>query len=140
LAALAAVLVLATGGPPSVQDVAQAALLPPTGPVPAGAHVGAVRFPDSQEAHGWQLAGARSDSLGGRHALTVTYRHGTWSLGYTVVDGSPLKLPAGRRTERYVVTRSGNATVVTWHEAGRTCVVASRSVPERLLLHFASWS
>jgi hypothetical protein len=62
---------------------------------------------------------------------------------YTVVAGSPVRRPAGRTVRfagrRYVVLRAAGATVVSWRQAGHTCVLASTTVASRDLVRFASW-
>ena len=55
-------------------------------------------------------------------------------IGYAIVAGDPLPATtAGAGVERggvrFRVLDSGGATVVTWREAGHTCILAARGVP-----------
>lgn len=139
LAAGALALVVWPGGAtaPDVSAVARVALAAPVSPPPAargeqlaGWSVGGVGFPAGSE--GWRPAGVRESRVGGRTARTVTYeRAGAW-VGYTVVDGAALPLPADGRDTSYDgipvrVIRRGPTTTVVWFRNGRTCVLASRT-------------
>jgi hypothetical protein len=100
------------------------------------ASFGGVTYPDWKRHFGWRAAGQRDDTIGGRQAHTVFYRHTHHRIGYTVVAGKPLKRPAG--AQRLVVNglvmyryRNGRDTVVTFRRNGRTCVLAG-------YVHFAS--
>ena len=142
-AALAALVLVVTGGGPTVQDVAVAALRAPTLPAAAGTHVGTVRFRDYGSQYGWRAVGRREDRVDGRRAVTVVYRNGGRGVHYAVLGGAPVRLPDGRRVtvqgRRYVVLRNAGATLVAWHQGGHTCVLASKAVGERELVRFASW-
>jgi hypothetical protein len=141
---------------PSFDDAARLALARSTAPAPAldpidtrlvAAHVGGLRFPNYAYAWPqWQTAGARSDHVGGRNAVTVTYRGPRGAVGYTIVDGAPLAEPAGARHVtaagvRLAIVRRPGTTFVTWRRAGHTCVLATR-VPgaEQQLVRFATWA
>jgi hypothetical protein len=160
LAALAAVvLVLAgVGGSPrapSIDDAAALALARPTAPAPAvertdtelHAYVGKIAFPNYTYIWPrWKAAGARADTISGRVTRTVTYRGPRGDVGYTIVDGKPLKEPqdARHRTAagiRLAIFRRGDATVVTWRRGGHTCVLAGRGPGvEAQLIKFATWA
>jgi hypothetical protein len=149
-----ALLATGSGGGPSLADAAGLALREPTGPAPPNdprherflrAGLGGVRFPNYRYSTPYATAGARSDELGGRRALTVVYRSGEREFGYTIVDGTPLAVPAGaRRVDRdglrLAVLRRGNATVVTWRQGGHTCVLAARGATVDRLIDWAAWS
>ncbi|HET6509332.1 MAG TPA: hypothetical protein VFG42_21220 [Baekduia sp.] len=154
---VAVVLVAGGGAAPTVGDAAALALSRPTQPAPAvdpsnayviDAGVGGIRFPNYTYAwSGWRAVGRRTDTISGRDATTVTYRGPQGDVGYTIVDGKPLDEPAAARWVtrdgvRYAVVRRGNATVVTWRQAGHTCVLAGRGAPgmEARLLAFAAWT
>jgi hypothetical protein len=142
---VAVAVVLTTGGSPSLQQVASAALHPPQGPARAGVRVGAIRFPDLRENFGWAWAGQRVDEVDGRRSVTVIYRRDGRGVHYAIVDGGPISLPDGaRRIERdgrsYAVLRDGDVRIVAWEQDGHTCVLASRAVGVEQLLRFASWN
>jgi hypothetical protein len=160
LAALAAVVLVLAGvgsGPsaPSIDDAAALALAAPTAPAPAvertntelHAYVGKLAFPNYRYIWPrWKAAGARADRLSGRATRTVTYRGPRGDVGYTIVDGEPLKEPqdARHRTAagiRLAIFRRGDATVVTWRRGGHTCVLAGRGPGvEAQLVKFATWA
>lgn len=155
-AAVAAV-VLALGGgssrTPTVLEASSVALEPASLASPAEnprrqgvleASVEGVSFPYWGGARGWPAAGARTDRLDGRVITTVFYtaRDGK-RIGYAIVAGSPLPMPAtgtavDRGGVRFHVLHSAGATVVTWREAGHTCILAARGVPAHTLLRLVS--
>ena len=150
--AVALGVVVLVGGGPGVQDVAAAALRPPTaaiGPVPAGSkvlneRVGVVRFPNYLAKFGWKAVGTRVDEIKGRATRTVFYEKGDRRIAYTVVSGAALENPdaATRATVEGVVLRSLRAkglTVVTWRRRGQTCVLSSKDVPLKELRTLAAW-
>jgi hypothetical protein len=161
LAAVAAVVLVLAGvggsaSAPSLDDAVALALAPPTKPAPAvdpaspqlvTAEVGGVTFPNYSYAWPrWTTKGARSDSVSGRDAITVVYRGPRGDVGYTIVDGKPLKAPDGARhvkaggLDLAVLHRDG-ATVVTWQRGGHTCVLAGRGAGvEQQLVQFATWT
>ncbi|HMJ37620.1 MAG TPA: hypothetical protein VK501_27185 [Baekduia sp.] len=161
-AAVALVLVVAGltggdgGGSPSFDDAAQLALARPNAPAPAvdpanttrvSAQLGGIDFPNYAYAWPkWRTAGTRQDRVGGREAVTVTYRGPKGDVGYTIVDGKPLDEPAGARhvtvgDVRLAVLQRGATTFVTWRRAGHTCVLASRAPGvEAQLVRFAAWA
>lgn len=153
-AALALFLVLpGSAGGPSVASAAELSTRPATAaaPTPQPAQpkllarsVGGVAFPNWQEKFGWQANGVRTDTLGGRRTATVFYRKEGRRLGYTIVDGAPLRVPSDATlvkragTELHAFTLHGRP-VVTWLRGGRTCVLAGAGVPRGVLLKLAAW-
>jgi hypothetical protein len=147
-------LTLGRGDAPSVADAAGLALRAPTQPAPRDdsrderflrAEIGGIRFPNYDYRTDWATAGARRDEVSGRDALTVVYRKGAETFGYTVVDGDPLEVPAGvRRISaeglRLAVLRRDGALVVTWRQNGHTCVLAGRTANLDQLIAWANWS
>jgi hypothetical protein len=160
LAAVAVVLVLAIGGGgpsgPSFDDAAQLALAQPSAPAPAPdptherlveAKVGDVQFPNySYDWPKWKTVGTRHDTIGGRDAVTVSYKGPMGTIGYTIVDGKPLDEPAGAQhvtvgDRRLVVLRRDGTTYVTWRRGGHTCILASRAADVQPdLVRFATWA
>jgi hypothetical protein len=147
-AAVVAVIVLSGGDnptAPSVQLAASVALRAPTAAAPeqSGDRLdvssAGVPFPYWQATVGWRAVGTRVDRVHGRRVVTVFYaapRHGR--VGYSIVDGAPLAVPAAhvinRRGIDFTVLNRSGATVVTWVRNGHTCVLASRtSGPQRLI-------
>lgn len=154
VAAVAAVIVVILvarsggAGAPTLPETARLALAAATLPAPAAdpSHPGlltvsvdGLAFPDWARAADWGATGARSDALGGRRIVTVFYTwpaHGATAaagrVGYAIVSGAPLSVPAGRRVTsdgvRFVLMRQGGAELVTWRRDGHTCVLASRSL------------
>lgn len=143
-ALLAAVVLVVSSGAPTVQAVAAAALNAPQRAAADDLRVGAIRFPEYGKDFGWSRVGEREDRVSGRDATTVIYRKGAQGIHYTIIDGAPIRLPPSARTVRadgrtYAVLREGDTAMVAWHQAGHTCVLASRLVGTRDLLRFASW-
>jgi hypothetical protein len=159
-AAAAVVVALVAGGGaagPTVSDAAALALSHPTQPAPAisagdvqavDASVDGIRFPNyAYRWATWRAVGRRTDTISGRDATTVTYRGPLGDVGYTIVDGKALDEPSAakwvtRGGVRYAIVHQGDATVVTWRQAGHTCVLAGQSRPgmEERLLAFATWA
>jgi hypothetical protein len=148
LAAAAVVIALAlSGGPaaPTARAVSQIALERPTGqapraPVAAGT---AIAFP-RWSARGWPASGARSDRLGGRTVTTEFYdSYGGGTLGYSIVAGAALRWGTGGRLvsrpggRYWVALAADGARIVSWVQAGHTCVLASRSASSATLLELA---
>jgi len=160
LAAVAVAVVLAVSGggasSPSFDQAAQLAISPPTSAAPASdpndarivqAAVGGVRFPNyAYQWPRWQAVGTRRDRLIGRDTVSVTYRGPAGDVGYTIVDGAPLKEPSGARHitaggVRLAVVHRGARTLVTWQRGGHTCVLAGRGPGiEQQLVRFATWA
>jgi len=143
-----------TSGSPTVAQAAALATRPATLPAPAHTHPGTelidfseagVAFPYWADHFKWKAVGARTDSLGNRHAATVFYvDRGGRRLAYAIVSGPALKRPAGaRKVVRSGVTlwvsTSGATTIVTWERDGHSCVIASSDVPAHTLERLASW-
>jgi hypothetical protein len=132
--AVAVVLVLGDGGP-SIDDAVALALRPPATGAPAvdpydrghlEAEVGGVAFPNYRT---FAAVGSREDEIDGRRAVTVAYRASGRPVTYTIVDGAPLRIPAGTEWHDYggyrmAVIRSGEERVLAWEQGGRTCIVA----------------
>ena len=151
LAVVLGALVLVGGGP-GIEDVAAAAVRPPTaaiGPVPAGSKVldqriGKVVFPNYLAKFGWKATGTRTDEIGGRKTRTVFYEKGGKQIAYTVVAGDALSQPgdASRATREGITLRALKADgreVVTWRRHGQTCVLSSKDVGREELLTLAAW-
>ncbi|HEY5142529.1 MAG TPA: hypothetical protein VII98_03420 [Solirubrobacteraceae bacterium] len=157
LAAVVAVTVALLGGSgaeaPSAAQAAALALRPATQPPPpvdarnarfVARSVGTVRFPNYGYEASWPAVGSRSDVLAGHGATTVVYGRGPARVGYTVVDGSPLRTPVSaprasfRQIHARVIRRDGGLAVV-WQQGGHTCIVASRDAGLAQLLRFAAW-
>ena len=157
-AVLAAVIVAfvvlsVSGGPaaPSVAAAAQLALRAPSGPPPAAvpgtgklaANVEGVSFPDYLASYGWRPAGVRQGQVGGRSATVVYYEKGGRRLGYAIVAGPGLPLPAqvvstSRSGVRFQTLTLQGQQVVTWRNQGHTCVMVG-PVPAGELVTLASW-
>jgi len=145
--ALGIVLVLAFGGasePPTAVRISTVALERPTAPTPrtlvaAGT---TIAFPH-WSSRGWPSRGVRSDRVGGRSVTTEFYSsYAGGTVGYAIVAGAPLPWGADgqivtRGGRRYLLTRYGDAQIVTWVQDGHTCVLASRSAPAAMLLALA---
>ena len=155
-AALALVLILPSGTPgaPSVSDAAALATRGATQPAPAPdparphaqlrANVGEVYFPNWTTSLGWRAIGARTDTLGGRRAVTVFYEWQGRRIAYTIVAAPPLAKPAAHRTslgrtQLWTLT-AGGRPVVAWRESGDTCVLSGSGVSAAELQKLAAWS
>jgi hypothetical protein len=73
---------------------------------------------------------------------TVFYRAPTGiRAGYSIVSGKTLALPHGRwvttQAIRYTFSPVGSARLVTWRQGGHTCVIASHSLSDQMLLKLA---
>ena len=154
--ALAAVVLLAPGSEPGTPTVAQAAALTAKGPAPDGSvprrsGAGLLRlegarlpYPDWSHEYGWHATGTRRDRLGNREATTVFYsKHGR-RIGYTIVSGLGLALPAGvvRIVKEGTVlhtARLGGRPVTVWQRRGSTCVLSGGGVQRAGLEELASW-
>jgi hypothetical protein len=142
-----------SGGPgltvAAVAEVSARPALEPRAPAGDGeAHLArsfaGVMFPDWGREQGWHAIGARRDEVGGRPTDTVYYRHTHHTIGYTVLSGEPLGLPArGSRVERdglpIQLYRDGRRTVAVFERNGRTCVLAGVVHRPSTLVRLASW-
>ncbi len=157
-AGLIVVLVLALGSSgPSTPTILQASVLGlrdasiaapeenPRAPGQLAISTEGIAYPYWQGRFGWQTAGARSDTLGGRKVTTVFYANSAGQrIGYSIVAGSALPIPGGGHTAvwrgtRFDVLRPGSATVVTWRRAGHTCILVGAKVSVKTLLTLANW-
>ncbi len=154
-AAVAVALALTAGGAstPTVLEASSLALRPSTQPAPAesphnpnllAASAEGIPYPYWGGRLGWRAAGARTDTVAGRTVTTVFYTHRGARVGYSIVSGSALPVPAPsaaieRRGVRFHVARAADPTVVTWREAGHTCILTARTVGVRTLVHLAAW-
>jgi hypothetical protein len=156
-AAAAAVLLLVTlpGGVsgPSLAEAATLATRPAVEPSPPplaaepkllDANVEGVAFPAWEEKFGWKTAGARADTLDGRETETVFYEKNGKRIGYTIVGGDALDVPADthpakREGTPVIVLQAGDRSVVTWERNGRTCVLSGKGVPAGTLVKLAAW-
>jgi hypothetical protein len=151
---VAALVVLVSGSSsaPSVPQTVRVTLAAATLPAPArDPHdqyvlqlgVGGIRFPNWRSTTGWRTAGARRDTIDGRHVVTVFYTgHGGRRVGYAIVSGAPLATGGGSPVKyagtAYTFQRHGATRLVTWVRSGHTCVIAGRRVSYRTLLALAN--
>ena len=148
-AVAAAVLVLLmSGGAPSVGDVLDAAGGSPAAAIsPAGGpllddEVEGVRFPDYRAKFGWRAVGRRTDELDGRDVTTVFYERGGRRVRYSIVAGEALAEPDGEdvEVEGTRLRRIGGGNAVTWRRQGHTCVMAgSPGVSAATVAELAGW-
>jgi anti-sigma factor RsiW len=155
LAVAIAALVVLIGGAgttkPTIPETARLALAAATSPAPGedAAHrnqlrlaVDGIAFPYYERADGWTATGARSDRLQGRRVVTVFYRGHGMRVGYAIVSGAPLPNSGGRAVRRFGVAywlhQVDGAQLVSWRQAGHTCVIAGRSVSQSTLVSLAS--
>jgi hypothetical protein len=136
-----------------LQAAAALALKPahagPPAPVSAtllDATFGGVTYPNYQGRFGSAPTGERTDRIDGHRALTVYYRLRSGArMSYTIFSGAPVSVPAGAATVAFhgvtlrSFTASGGVSVVTLVRHGRTCVLAARSTPIRVLVTLAEW-
>lgn len=149
-------LVLSSGGgtaAPTVSQVAGAGLLASTYPPPREdprnphsllASAAGIRYPYWGGSLGWRAIGRRTDAIGGRTVTTVFYASRGRRIGYSIVTGDALPIPARSVAVRvhgmgFHVVSHANPTVVTWREAGRTCVLTARGVSARTLMRLGAW-
>jgi hypothetical protein len=155
LALVAALLVVVISGSSSAPTVPQtvrvtlaAATLPAPAADPADQYVlqlgvDGIRFPNWRDTLGWRAAGARTDTLDGRHIVTVFYteRRGR-RVGYAIVAGKPLSAGGGTSVRdagvTYTFQRHGATRLVTWVRSGHTCVIAGQDLSDPTLLALAN--
>jgi anti-sigma factor RsiW len=145
--ALALVLILPSGTPggPSVSQAAAlgargATMSAPTPSSPGAAElpvaVGSLHFPNWETTLGWRATGQRVDRLDGHRVATIYYAHDGHTVAYSIVSAPVLARPPG---ERYVQSfRQNGRTVITWREAGHTCLLSAAGVPESVLAALVS--
>ncbi|HEY7952744.1 MAG TPA: hypothetical protein VID70_07130 [Solirubrobacteraceae bacterium] len=157
-AGLVAVLILALGSNgPSAPTVLQASLLGlrpvstvapeenPRAPGQLAISTEGIAYPYWNRRFGWQTAGARSDTLGGRRVTTVFYANASGQrIGYSIVAGKALQLPNSGHAAvwhgtRFDVLHPGAFTVVTWRRDGHTCILVGSRVSAKTLLTLADW-
>ncbi len=150
---------------PTVLQAARLGLAPATLPAPAASandaavldrSAAGIDFPNWRPGLGWRATGARSDRLGGRTVATVFYEPtgaavqartrsepGYGRVGYAIVEGRALPLPAGAARVShgiaFHVLNTEGTTIVTWRRAGHTCILAAHDVPSATLMKLAVW-
>jgi hypothetical protein len=145
--ACAALILLLTAGGAAAPTVVQASLVALERPMAAAPHAlkasgTTIVFPDWAR-RGWPIDGMRSDRVQGRTVTTVFYRSSRGGMvGYAIVAGPPLRhgakgVTATRMGEGYVSISRPGEQIVTWVEAGHTCILASRTVPRAALWKLA---
>jgi hypothetical protein len=143
--AVVAVVALDSGTtPPTALRASLVALAKPTAGTPPSlvAAGTTISFPQ-WSTRGWPGAGTRSDRIGGRTVTTEFYRsYDAGTLGYAIVSGAPLRWGAGGHTvahrgAEYRVMNAGGAQIVAWVQDGHTCVLASRSATDAMLVALA---
>ncbi len=159
VAAVAVILVLAltTGGTtsaPTVLQASSAGLRTATGAAPTenprnphllAASAAGVAYPYWGGKLGWRAMGTRTDTVGGRTVTTVFYTNsGTRRIGYSIVSGAALAIPAGstsvaRHGVSFHVLSHARPAIVTWREAGHTCILTARGVSAGTLMRLATW-
>ncbi len=151
------VLVLTTGASTSAPTVLQASgagLRTVTGAAPAenrhnphllAASTAGISYPYWGGKLGWRAVGTRTDTVGGRIVTTVFYTDSrTRRIGYSIVSGAALAIPTGgasmtRHGVSFHVLSHANPTIVTWREAGHTCILTARGVGAGTLMRLATW-
>jgi hypothetical protein len=153
VAVAALIVLLGSGGSsaPTVPQTAHLALAAATSPAPPedpadndllSLRVGGIAFPYYGHSAGWEATGARTDTIGGRRIVTVFYMEQGHRVGYAIVSGAPLAIGGGKVVMEggvsYRVQHTGRALLVTWRQAGHTCVIAGQRVNSATLLALAS--
>lgn len=149
VAAVAVVLALALpSGAPGGPSVSQAAAVGARGatmsvPAPSspGASelpvaVGSLHFPNWERSLGWRATGQRVDRLGGHRVRTIYYEKAHRTVAYSIVSEPVLARPPG---DHYMQSfRQHGRNVITWRQAGHTCVLSAVGVPESVLAALVS--
>ncbi len=153
-AVVAFVLALSSGaGTPTVLETSRAGLRAATQLAPSESSsdlhqlaisAAGIPYPYWGASLGWEATGARADRVGGRTVTTVFYAdHHGQRIGYSIVSGPALPLPAGvtviENGVRFRLPPAPGFTVVTWREAGHTCILTARSVAASTLVRLAAW-
>jgi hypothetical protein len=151
------VLVLTTGGgtsAPTVLQASDAGLRSATGAAPAenphnphllAASAVGISYPYWGGRLGWNAAGTRTDTVGGRTVTTVFYANSrSRRIGYSIVAGPALAIPSGGTTVEhggvsFHVISHASPAIVTWREAGHTCILTARGVSIGTLMRLATW-
>jgi hypothetical protein len=144
----------APAGAPTVLQASRAALAPATQGAPAqsprrhnllAASAAGISFPYWGGELGWRASGARTDTVSGRTVATVFYSdRAARRIGYSIVSGAALPIPAGsaaieRNGVRFQIVRVADPAVISWREAGHTCILTARGVSPRALVRLAAW-
>ncbi len=155
--AVVLVLVLTTGGGTSAPTVIQASgagLRSATATAPAesprnphllAASAAGIHYPYWGGKLGWKAVGARTDAVGGRTVTTVFYANShARRIGYSIVSGDVLAIPADSASAQrggvsFHILSPSNPTIVTWREAGHTCILTARGVSAGTLMRLATW-
>ena len=154
---IAAALIVPSGSATHGPDAAQLAALSgrgatapapgvdPADPTLLRARVDDVSFPRWSGRLSWRATGRRTDSVGGRRAVTVYYADPRGvRLGYTILAGSPVDWSAGSRKVvsngvEVHVSRTAGRVIAEWRERDHSCVIsAPGSVPERRMVYLAA--
>jgi hypothetical protein len=153
LALASVALLVAAPGPSTTVSLARVVTHGPTGPAPRielgrpellERRFAGVTFPNWIRRFDWIAVGSREDTVGGRRAASVFYRHTHHTIAYTVVAGEPLRPPASATRARVggVVVhrfRDGPRDVVMFVRGGRTCVLAGEVHDPLTLVRLAAW-
>jgi hypothetical protein len=143
----------------SIRPISSAAPSPASDPALLNRRFQGVTFPRWGPKFGWTEIGQRTDIVNGRPTHTVFYLHHGHRLGYTVVGGSPLRVPdGGRRVDTAagpvhvytppqddvdvpgrLLSHGGRERVAVFERGGRTCVLAGVAHHEETLVMLASW-
>ncbi len=156
VAAVAVTLALTAGSTsaPTVLEASSLALGPSTQAAPAesphhphllAASAAGIPYPYWGGRLGWRAVGARTDSVGGHTLTTVFYRDRTARrIGYSIVSGGALPVPAPsaaieRHGVSFHIVKATGPTVVTWRQAGHTCILTAQAVNAGTLVRLATW-
>jgi hypothetical protein len=151
IAAVAILVAVSGGSTPTalnLRSAAAVALRTPTSAAPGqtGARLDVstdgISFPYWQGTVGWRAVGTRADTVNGRRVVTVFYTAPTGQrVGYSIVSGGPLRVPAATVIHRdgidFAVLPTSGAHVVTWERDGHTCVLASRTASASRMITLA---
>jgi hypothetical protein len=154
LVALALVLPTLFGGEPTAVDAHGLSASGPAGPAPApqtanpellSAGLDGLAFPNWDPQFGWRAVGQRTDELEGRRTATVLYEHEGHEIGYTIVSGKPLDVPADAERRRVdgvemrMLSDEHGHEIVVFERQGKTCVLSGHVERRSTLLELASW-
>jgi hypothetical protein len=156
LAALALVLSALFGAnAPTVTDVHRLSASGPESPAPPpergasarlAASVEGVAFPNLEPRFGWRTLGERSDQIDGRQAETLFYEHEGHVVGYTIVAGEPLEVPAdaerrqARGADVWLLREEDGHEIAVFERDGRTCVLSGHVERRSTLVELATWT